>query len=75
MKNKKITLYKLRKIFKYNEDVIKIREIELFGQDRFMIYFKIDCVIYSETFNEIKKFNNEFFIMANNEQLILVIYN
>ena len=73
-KKKKLTWEKLEHILKNNVDFITIHENEHFGKERFMIYFKIDVVIYSETFEEIKKFGNEFFIMTNDEHLILVIY-
>ena len=71
-KEKKLTLSKLKHILKNNDEIKDFHESKLFGQERYVIYFQ--DVIYSNTFKALKKFNNDFFIMTNDEHLILVIY-
>jgi len=74
-KEKKITKITLKKILKKNKDnIIDMWESKAFAQERYNILF--DDVICRDIFKELKKYNNEFFIMQGNEKghLILVIY-
>jgi len=71
-KEKKLTLSKLKHILKNNDEIKDFHESKQFGQERYVIYF--EDVIYSNTFIALKKFNNKFFVMTNDEHLILVIY-
>jgi len=71
-KEKKLTLSKLKHILKNNDNFKDMHESKQFGQERYVIYFQY--VIYSNTFKALKKFNNDFFVMTNDEFLILVIY-
>lgn len=71
---KKLTLYKLKNIIKKNGKFKDMHESTQWGQKRYTIYFEFDDVIHSDTFKELKKFNNDFFIMTSFQYLILVIY-
>jgi len=74
-KEKKLTEITLKKILKKKYSIIiDMWESKSFGQERYTIIF--DDVICRDFFKELKKYNNEFFIMQGNEkgQIILVIY-